>query len=334
MKPYISIIVPVYNIEKYLEECVDSILRQKIDDIEIILVDDGSTDMSGEICDKYSERNQNVYVVHKKNGGLSDARNTGMHKALGEYILFVDGDDYIGDHALACLIKESLRQKKPDVMFLKAYKVFENGNKEQLDDSLEPGRIIGKNKIEVLSYLASLNKYPASACTKLVSRKFLENHNLFFEFGKKSEDYDWTRRLLFAAERFGTADIDYYYYRQFRLNSISNTQRYENFKDIADVLDLWIKDAEQLSKEEKKILLSFGAYVYKILLTVYFNIKKNADKNELIYGVNWLKKNKYLLNYRNDKQVRLTRAMVKIAGVSITSDLLGIYMYLKRRRKV
>ena len=91
----ISIIVPVYNVENYLKECIDSILRQEFRDYEIILVDDGSKDDSGKICDEYGKKYSFISVIHKKNGGLSDARNFGLKIAKGEYILFIDSDDYI-----------------------------------------------------------------------------------------------------------------------------------------------------------------------------------------------------------------------------------------------
>ena len=94
----VSIIIPVYNVEKYLEECVNSILNQKIKNYEIILVDDGSTDSSGEICDKMSANNQEITVIHQKNQGLSEARNSGIKKATGEYLMFVDSDDFINEN--------------------------------------------------------------------------------------------------------------------------------------------------------------------------------------------------------------------------------------------
>lgn len=96
-----SIIIPVYNVEKYLNECVDSVLNQKNVDYEIILVDDGSTDNSGQICDEYLKKHSNVSVIHKVNGGLSDARNAGLESAEGDYILFVDSDDKIEENSLS-----------------------------------------------------------------------------------------------------------------------------------------------------------------------------------------------------------------------------------------
>ena len=91
----VSIIIPVYNVEQYLRECVDSVLNQTYSDVEVILVDDESTDQSGNICDEYAEMDSRIKVIHKKNGGVSSARNTGIDKAVGEYLLFVDSDDAI-----------------------------------------------------------------------------------------------------------------------------------------------------------------------------------------------------------------------------------------------
>ena len=95
MNELLSIIVPVYNVEMYLKRCVDSILKQDYDNMEIILVDDGSTDSSGVICDQYASNYKNVKVIHKKNGGLSDARNFGLDNCRGQYISFIDSDDWI-----------------------------------------------------------------------------------------------------------------------------------------------------------------------------------------------------------------------------------------------
>ena len=105
--PKISIIVPVYNVEKYLEKCVRSILAQTFTDFELILVDDGSPDSSGAMCDQFAEQDQRVKVIHKENGGLSDARNAGIEIATGEYLGFVDSDDYIADDMYETLYNQN-----------------------------------------------------------------------------------------------------------------------------------------------------------------------------------------------------------------------------------
>ena len=106
----VSIIVPVYQVEKYIRQCVDSILAQTFTDFELILVDDGSKDQSGQICDEYAGRDRRVRVIHKENGGLSDARNKGMDQAVGNYFMFIDSDDYTAPTMIECLYKSILNE--------------------------------------------------------------------------------------------------------------------------------------------------------------------------------------------------------------------------------
>lgn len=141
----ISIIIPVYNVERYVSICIISILEQSFQDYEIILVDDGSKDRSGSICDEYREKDSRISVIHKTNGGLSDARNAGLKQAKGEYVLFVDSDDYIGEDSLQSIAKcvESQTQRT-DVMFLEAYKVFPDGQTVSLGDGYQSEYIMVK----------------------------------------------------------------------------------------------------------------------------------------------------------------------------------------------
>ena len=118
MNPFFSIIIPVYNVEQYLRECVESILMQSCDDYEIILVDDGSSDKSGKICDKYSEKNNKIKVVHKENGGLSSARNAGIKIAIGKYIIFIDSDDYYDDKNLLFNSKNIFAKNNADMLIV------------------------------------------------------------------------------------------------------------------------------------------------------------------------------------------------------------------------
>src|SRR5690606_27273688 len=103
MMPKVSVIIPVYNAEKYLRECIDSVLAQTFDDFELLLINDGSTDGSGKICDEYAQKDARVKVFHKENGGVSSARNLGLDNAKGEWITFIDSDDWIGENYFYCL---------------------------------------------------------------------------------------------------------------------------------------------------------------------------------------------------------------------------------------
>ena len=124
----ISIVVPVYNVEKYLQECIDSIMAQSFTNFELILVDDGSGDRSGEICDIYSQKDARVKVIHKSNGGLSSARNAGIHIAKGEYIGFVDSDDCIEKEMFAELYK-AVRKYQSDIAVCSFAQIDENGRR-------------------------------------------------------------------------------------------------------------------------------------------------------------------------------------------------------------
>lgn len=121
----ISIIVPVYNVEKYLKECIDSVISQTYKNLEIILVDDGSTDKSGEICDEYSKKDSRIKVIHKENGGLSDARNVALDIAKGEYIGFVDSDDYVEKDMFETLYKLA-EEHNTEISSISFYKTLEN----------------------------------------------------------------------------------------------------------------------------------------------------------------------------------------------------------------
>ena len=168
----ISFVIPVYNVEKYLNECVDSVITQNFRDLEIILVDDGSPDGSGQICDQYAEKYGFVTVIHKTNGGLSDARNAGINAASGDYILFLDSDDYIANGSIAA-IADYILKFSPDVVFLNAKKVFPDGRIVPIGDDYNAEKINGKDKKTVMKHLASLPKYPGSACTKAIRRQLI-----------------------------------------------------------------------------------------------------------------------------------------------------------------
>ena len=145
MKKKISIIIPVYNVENYLRQCIESILEQEYEEKEIILVDDGSTDNSGSICDEYADKYENVLVIHKENGGLSDARNVGLAKAAGEYVLFVDSDDFVEENSLSPIV-EIVNANPVDVVLLEAQKYYADGTNIPMCDGISKEMVYKKAK--------------------------------------------------------------------------------------------------------------------------------------------------------------------------------------------
>lgn len=203
--PEISVIVPVYNVEKYLQRCVDSILEQTFENIEILLVDDGSTDGSGAICDQYALKDSRIHVIHKKNGGLSDARNAGMDVSVGNYLSFVDSDDFIAPNMLQTLHDLAVKQQA-DISICGMCECFENSVPEQ-----NPQIICQTyTGIEALRQAFIGNYFGMSICTKMVRRDLCKDHR--FIKGKTSEDVFFTPQLLLRAQRVAFTSEPLYNY--------------------------------------------------------------------------------------------------------------------------
>ena len=186
MSELISVIVPIYNVENYLEKCLDSILSQTYKNIEVILVDDGSPDKCGEICDTYKDKDNRIKVIHKKNGGLSDARNAGIEIANGNYIMFIDSDDYILNNMIETLYSRMIKDKS-DVAECNFFYVDGDGNeiKERNKDMPFEDEVITSD--EAMERLISDKYwYFITACNKLYKRQLFSE--IRFPYGKYNED--------------------------------------------------------------------------------------------------------------------------------------------------
>ena len=217
-EPYFSIIVPVYNVEKYLPQCVDSILRQTYGSFEVILVDDGTKDRSGELCDQYSAQDDRIKVIHKKNGGLSSARNAGIREAGGKYIIFMDSDDYWSNNTMLEQISSSIGEREELVVW-KYYRCDENGS--YCNDG-EKAAIKEYSLSDDYRMLFGKGVLFASAWYEAIPRTWFLSHDLFFEEGVVSEDIEWFGRLLACVENIVSFEAVFYVYR-IRQGSISKT---------------------------------------------------------------------------------------------------------------
>lgn len=207
----VSIIVPIYNVEKYLRKCVESLLCQDLspEEYEIILVDDGSPDRCGEICDEYASRYANIKVVHRENGGLSAARNSGIDVAQGKYIQFVDSDDYLEPNVLKSLVQK-MENENLDVLRFNYRNV--NGKGEEIHPNKDPRRYVDYSD-KVCDGLTFLNERlgPACyACQFMIRRDLLEG--CMFKEGIYFEDVEWTPRVLLKAQRVTSTDFMVYNY--------------------------------------------------------------------------------------------------------------------------
>lgn len=216
----ISVIVPIYKVEKYLNRCVDSILSQTYKNIEIILVDDGSPDACGEICDGYIEKDSRIKVIHKENGGLSDARNAGIEAAYGEYIIFVDSDDYIVPTMIEEMI-EALIASKADLCICNINYVDENGaviNNQNMRSPIKKGIY---SRDDVLNFLVNDGYwFYVTAWNKLYKTNVFRN--IRFRVGKYHEDEFLIHEIIDRCDKVVCLEDRLYNYVQ-REGSIMNT---------------------------------------------------------------------------------------------------------------
>lgn len=235
ISPMISVVIPVFNVEAYLAECVDSVLRQSYSDYEIILVDDGATDSSGKMCDEYACRDSRVRVIHQKNGGLSAARNTGLDAANGKYIYFLDSDDYIAPDTFQKLLSLA-ENEQADVVFFDAYVFFTDCEPDpkvyQYHRSQDYGAKSGQ---EMLLTLLNTDEYRTAVPLLFMRREYMLANYLRFREGILHEDelftfyvYHGNGRIVHCHEEF--------YARRMRQSSImtgsSMVKRYNSVYDI------------------------------------------------------------------------------------------------------
>ncbi|MFV0363783.1 MAG: glycosyltransferase [Suipraeoptans sp.] len=229
MDSLVSIVVPVYNVEDYLERCIESITNQTYVKLEIVLVDDGATDSSGAICDKYAKADDRIKVIHKENGGLSDARNVGLLNTTGKYIVFTDSDDHIGETLVYdCMIR--MEEDESDILIFDFIRVEDENEELCTLEGVEEGTYTLQSK-PVLIFGSP------SACNKMFRREFLIKSGITFPVGKFYEDLGTTPKLLAIAKSISYIKKAYYYY-MIRGGSIMTAQKFErNYIDRTQMLD-------------------------------------------------------------------------------------------------
>ncbi len=317
-----SIIIPVYNVEDYLEQCIESVLLQSYQNWEMVLVDDGSKDYSSKICDNYSDMDSRINVIHKENGGLSSARNTGLRLAKGEYILFLDSDDYWNDSDALMNIAKLTHQKPDFICFgYREYQdgIGDNGKGITIQDELPTN--MGFD--ETMYHLLSNGFYVSSACCKATRREVIHNSKLFFVEGITSEDIDWSARLLKKVNSVAVYPNSFYIYRQ-RTDSIVHTIKYENLKMLSDNIIRCIEAEDDcvLPKERDLLYYNYVSYQYITFLKVSLLCESDPRTKPL---VKQMKSYRWLLKYHLNKKVKIVYWINRIFGFSTMMHLLKLY---------
>lgn len=265
-KDLISVIVPIYKVEIYLENCIKSIVNQTYENLQIILVEDGSPDRCGNICDKYEQLDSRIIVIHKENGGVSDARNTGLDASTGKYIIFIDSDDYIHPQMIQVLMS-NLKQYDTDISIC-SYKLVKDMN--SINNEYSNHTVI-YNNVEALS-----NMYNDLYITTVVAWNKVYKRSLFegiqFPKGKVHEDEFTIYKLLYKANKIVYTDAVLYYYLQ-RNTSIMGQKLISNDFDAIQAQEevfnfMYAKEESELINKALNRYLSY-------MIDLYFRIIKN-----------------------------------------------------------
>ncbi|MCI8760793.1 MAG: glycosyltransferase [Clostridia bacterium] len=318
--PKVSVIVPVYNVEPYLEKCIDTLVNQTINDIEIILVNDGSTDHSKKIIEEKVKQFPNKIVyLEKENGGLSDARNYGMPYAKGEYVAFLDSDDYV-EKDMYEKMYQLAKKENSDMVECDFYWEYSNKQKE---DRGEPYQ--GKKEM--------LEKIRVVAWNKLIKREILEESNVKFPKGYRYEDVEFTYLLIPFLEKVSFLKRPCIHYIQ-REGSISNLQN-ERTKEIFDVLEHVIKAYQKKGIYETYQMQLEYVYVRYAFCSSFLRMVKIPDKivREKLLKETWEQVNQKFPNWKNNEILKKHKNAKNLYMKTLNKVTYKIYSQIFRRIK-
>ena len=321
----ISVIVPVYNVEKWLNMCIDSILAQSYKNLEIILVNDGSTDKSKDICDSYSKKDNRVRVLNIKNSGQSVARNIGLKEAKGDYILFIDSDDYISDKAIIEKFINILYSNNYDFIYT-SYCRFEDGNEEKITEilpiNLTNDEIKNKEGKDILVDLLNKNSFHHAPYLKVCRKEFILNNKLFFREGYYHEDAEWTFKVFYYAKKIFIYDKPWYMRRMRENSTITSRNESAICKKLCDrliIADDLIKFFEK--ENASKVIIDDLVRMYwgDLMITRGVKEKYNIKKCTKVIA-----STKNVLNKSSVKKYLIGNKLIKYLGAKNFINLLKI----------
>ena len=348
----LSIIIPVYNVKPYLRQCVDSVLAQTYQDLEIILVDDGSTDGSGQLADEIcstpnsliacggSEKSGDFWgalsprclkCIHKQNGGLSDARNAGLKVATGDYVAFLDSDDvYLLNDGIAQLMAVALAEQ-PDVLLFQAVDIYPH--RQSVRKAYDTDYLATHTGIEVFYQLVRTQCFNMSACFQVIRRELLEQNQIYFEKGLLSEDVDWSLRLWRYVSKVRAINLPLYGY-QHREGSISTTYTIRNLRSYEYIFAKFVKlyqerlvnDATELYW---KTVMGYLAQMYTNCLYNYGQLFVQERKENYYILTDHVSLLNHSISMKSNRVVALKRWI----GVRLTVWVFMQYGNIRRKLK-
>ncbi len=324
----LSVIIPVYNAEKYLEECLNSIISSSaFDDLEVLLIDDGSKDNSGAICDIFSQKYENIKTFHIENGGVSNARNSGVAKTCGEYVTFCDADDYYVNGILFQAVA-SLRENKTDLLF------FDFVNEQQGSTVVrlpfEENAVLSKESVSELFKYMLKNEGFNSVWNKIFKKDLLEQNNITFTPGQKhGEDRDFVLRYLSVCKTAYYLPEAGYFYRYVK-NSAVNKKRTDYFDNIYNEIDFKLIIASKFDIPFSEVEQIIKENVVNRIISNTFAAAENGEKSFSV-SLKSLYENKKLFGilceYKNI--VFYNSAYKKVADFLCSKKTLRCWYYIR-----
>lgn len=334
MNTDISIIIPVYNMGKYLDQCLESVFCQIDDSIEVIIVNDGSTDNSYKIIEKYLKLYKNIVYIEQENQGLSISRNKGLELAKGEYIMFLDSDDYLEQNSISNIYIKA-KEKDADILIFGHRKVYdENNSFDKTNTIFDENKAFEGDQVAQRMLSGDIEGY---CCDKLLKHEYIKENKLEFQQGIYIEDFFPIFQQVYKSKQIGFYNEVVYNYRQ-RKDSISNSKNKKLLTDFSLCVENVLKyiDKNEININ-KKYIDSYKSQAFNFMITIFFEIN---NKNENIYSEFYnLGYKKYEVKIRDilsnkyiNKKIKISIILWKIRIYHILiSGLRNIQKYIRLR---
>lgn len=327
-----SIIVPAYQAEDHLVRCIESIVTQDFEDYEVVIVDDGSTDGTLNICRNLERKYPQVKIITKLNGGASSARNVGIRYSTGEFLLFLDSDDFWLNKQLLSTLNGKIKESDAQLILfgVRTLNVGSGKFKIRVEFSEEEVRHIEQCSPESqVEFLVRTRKFPASAWSIAVNASFIKRNEIYFEEGIVAEDIDWMISLFTEGIRVAAIEGIYHQYHKFRPGSVTSESESRAVESLLFILDRWVPRMKQPGVKEEA-LLQFLSFHYSTLFLSYYKVKKER-RLELH---NKVKNYFWLFNNVKSKRMQWIKGLLNIFGLYWGSFLLSKIYYAQLRFRV
>lgn len=290
----LSIIIPVYNVSEYLPQCLDSVLAQQDDRVEVIIIDDGSTDQSPELCDAFATKLKNCKIIHQKNAGLSVARNVGIENANGQFLFFLDSDDWLIDNSIERLLDTISKGLNVDV-YINLVKYFYDDTKK-IENSCYSFANIDQNQksLEIFYDMLNIRGIFLGSQIFIIRKKHLIDNNLFFKPGLYHEDNLWIAQVFMKSNCLKLTDIELFFYRKNRNGSIMYSVSQRKMEDQLKIIQYLQIEAEEIEEESRKYINYWCSKIYRSLIrnliisendSFDVSFLNNVEEKKYLYGV-------------------------------------------------